>query len=60
MEILADPACHLEFKSHDPPLLYAVGRDVGEYVPIGSETVEYDQALRLILVEVVAHNRAME
>ena len=45
---------------HDPPLLYAAGRDVGEYVPIGSENTEYGKALRLILVQVLAHNQTME
>ena len=57
---LADPACHAEFKYHDPPLLYAAGRDVGEYVPIGSENTKYGKALRLILVQVLAHNQTME
>lgn len=56
---LADPACHTEFAHHDPPLLYHVGRDVGEYVPIGSETAEYANALGAIIAEVSAHNKTM-
>ena len=57
---LADPACHADLKYHSPPLVYNVGRDVGEYVPVGNETAEYAKALRAILVEVEAHNKTME
>ena len=57
---LADPACHAPLAHHDPPLLYNVDRDVGEYVPIGNDTAEYRTAMRTILAEVASHNRTME
>ena len=56
---VADPACHAEFAYHAPPLLYHIGRDVGEYVPIGNDTAEYSTAMRAILAEVSAHNETM-
>ena len=57
---LADPACHAQFLYHEPPLLYHVGRDIGESVPISHDSAEYATAMKSILAQVRAHNKTME
>ena len=43
---VTDPTCHAERQYRSPPLLYHLGRDIGEYYPIVNTVTEYREVPR--------------
>lgn len=56
---VTDPTCHAERQYRSPPLLYHLGRDIGEYYPIVNTTEEYAAALAEVTAAVAHHNNTM-